>query len=309
VITGTNLQGATLVTINRTTADVENPPVVNEAGTEVRVFITVPAGEVTGSATVTVSTPQGNPTVGVTIVGTATITSISPSTLVLGQRTEVVITGTNLQGATLVTINRATADVENPPVLNEAGTELRVFITVPTGEEAGTAIITVSTPQGNPTVNIDLVRVGTGDLQATLTWDTDGTDLDIHVIEPDSSHVFWNNQNGTTAELDIDDVDGFGPENIFVQPGKASSGTYEIFIVYYDGSVSTTATITIKLFADTPQEVTATFTRVLTDPDVNVGINVANVSFPDGTIEETIGTRDISGLGRVESGPLNRGKK
>jgi len=309
-ITGSNLQGATEVTIDVATADVENPPTVNEHGTQVMVYITVPAEAATGTATVTVFTPQGNPTANIELVAPATITSISPPTLILGQRTQITITGSNLQGAIEVTIDRVTADIENPPTVNEDGTQVMVYITVPTEEATGTATVTVLTPQGNPSKNIQLVLVvlGTGDLQATLTWDTDETDLDIHLIEPDSTHVFFSNQEGPTASLDVDDRDGFGPENIFVPPDQADSGIYEIFIVYYSDSVPTTATISIKVFADTPLEMTATFTRVLSSEDMNLGVNVANVAFPDGKIEETSGTRDVSGSGQRDIGFSSTGK-
>lgn len=148
--------------------------------------------------------------------------------------------------------------------------------------------------------------LGTGDFQATLTWNTGnpaalacpidggasgGVDIDLHVIEPDGSHVYFANRNGTTATLDHDNQLAFGPENIFVSSGKAATGAYQVYVVYYCGLVPTTATITIRVFADTPQEQSAVFTRVLNSADWSVGYNVANVTFPGGTIEEASGTR------------------
>ncbi|RMD93431.1 MAG: hypothetical protein D6813_04110 [Calditrichaeota bacterium] len=297
IIKGFNLQGTSEVKLNRS-ANIENPPQVNADGTEVSVFLTVTSGEAPGPATLTLLTPKGNPEVTVFLQGVATITSISPPTLVLGERTEVTITGTNLHGATRVSLDRPNAVIENPPSVNNDGTEVKVFITVPESETPGSATLTVFTPQGNPSKSIELVQVqlGTGDLQVTLTWDTDGTDVDLHVIEPDGTHVFFSNLNGTTAKLDVDDTDGFGPENIFVEAGNAASGTYEIFIVYYSGDVETNATITIKLFKDTNREQTFNFTRTLQNANTDLGINVANVTFPDGTVQETTGTRDISNL-------------
>jgi hypothetical protein len=88
---------------------------------------------------------------------TASITSINPSELGLGQRTEVTITGLGLQGATEVTLDRAKAVVENPPTVNKDGTQLTVFMTVPVEEDPGSAAVTVHTPQGNPKTSIRVV--------------------------------------------------------------------------------------------------------------------------------------------------------
>jgi hypothetical protein len=149
-------------------------------------------------------------------------------------------------------------------------------------------------------------QLGTGDLQATLTWNTGnpnaqacstdngasgGVDIDLHVIEPDGTHVYFANQTGTTAQLDVDNQVALGPENIFVPPGGAAAGTYQVYVVYYCGQIPTEATIRITVFADTAQEDSATFVRTLNAADFAMGHNVANVTFPGGTIQEATGTR------------------
>lgn len=148
--------------------------------------------------------------------------------------------------------------------------------------------------------------LGTGDLQATLTWDTGnpnaqscsmdngtsgGVDIDVHVIEPNGDHVYFANRTGSTAQLDVDNQVALGPENIFVPPGGAAAGVYQVYVVYYCGQVPTQATIRIRVFADTAQEQSQTFVRTLNAADFAVGYNVANVTFPGGTIQETTGTR------------------
>ena len=68
------------------------------------------------------------------------------------------------------------------------------------------------------------VSVKIGDPQFTLIWDSDA-DLDLHVIEPGGSHIFWEFRNAKKGgELDVDDVDGQGPENIF---WKKSYGKFQ----------------------------------------------------------------------------------
>lgn len=132
--------------------------------------------------------------------------------------------------------------------------------------------------------------LGDGDLQVTLTWNTT-VDMDLHVIEPDGTHVFYGRRNGITARLDVDDTNGFGPENIFVNRGTATPGVYQIYVVQYGGSVPTTGTIAVRLNGGTPNEQFALFTRNTPIGNPRQGYNVANVNIANGTIVEDTGTR------------------
>src|SRR4051812_38444876 len=50
--------------------------------------------------------------------------------------------------------------------------------------------------------------------RATLTWDTDDTDIDLHVWDADGNHAYFADQQAIPdSELDIDILYGFGPEN------------------------------------------------------------------------------------------------
>jgi hypothetical protein len=89
------------------------------------------------------------------------------------------------------------------------------------------------------------VDTGTGDVQVTLEWGSEA-DLDLHVIEPDGTEIYFGNRGPTTTggELDVDanaacgNPDGFpgGVENVFWPPGEAPSGSYQVFVVGYDTS-------------------------------------------------------------------------
>jgi hypothetical protein len=144
--------------------------------------------------------------------------------------------------------------------------------------------------------------LGTGDFQATLTWDAgasipcndegqNGVDVDLSVIEPDSTVVGWFNPVGTTATLDFDNTCGFGPENIFVPDGGADNGDYDIYVSYYSGNVTTQATIRVRSFAGSGAGQTKTYHRTLTTADIGDLIGVARVSFPSGNITELVATK------------------
>lgn len=74
-------------------------------------------------------------------------------------------------------------------------------------------------------------RVG---LRVVLNWDTDMTDLDLHVVSPDGQHVFYGERvakNG--GALDIDVTTGFGPE-IYAIPSPPK-GNWLIYVNYFGG--------------------------------------------------------------------------
>jgi hypothetical protein len=91
------------------------------------------------------------------------------------------------------------------------------------------------------------VSVKVGDPQFTLIWNTDGVDLDLHVIEPGGKEIYWEEPKGALGgELDVDNTKGFGPENIYwlvdsdgpdseKVKGPGPPGTYKWFVVYWGG--------------------------------------------------------------------------
>ena len=84
-------------------------------------------------------------------------------------------------------------------------------------------------------------------LRVVLSWDSDNTDLDLHVVTPDGGHSYYGNRvlkNG--GALDVDVTTGYGPE-IFSAPSP-QNGTYLVYLNYYGGEsdkVMTTATLTV----------------------------------------------------------------
>ena len=88
-------------------------------------------------------------------------------------------------------------------------------------------------------------RVPRVDLQVLLFWDTDKTDVDLHVTEPSGEVINYTHtvSEKTGGRLDRDDTDGYGPEVYSV--GSAPSGAYLIQAHYFGdrGSGQTTATV------------------------------------------------------------------
>jgi uncharacterized protein YfaP (DUF2135 family) len=69
-------------------------------------------------------------------------------------------------------------------------------------------------------------------LRVVLSWDTDGTDLDLHVISPDGEHVFYGHRTGANGgALDVDVTTGYGPE-IYANPSPVE-GVYHVYVNYY----------------------------------------------------------------------------
>ena len=78
-----------------------------------------------------------------------------------------------------------------------------------------------------------ILAYGYGDVQVTLTWNN-GADIDLYVTDPNGDELWYQNQSvASGGQLDVDDTDGFGPENVFWPQGEAPDGTYEVGIHHY----------------------------------------------------------------------------
>ena len=78
-------------------------------------------------------------------------------------------------------------------------------------------------------------------LRLVLSWDTDNTDLDLHVVTPDGEHAWYGNTVlKNSGALDMDVTTGYGPE-IFAMPAPVH-GRYQVYINYYGGRSETELT-------------------------------------------------------------------
>ena len=89
-------------------------------------------------------------------------------------------------------------------------------------------------------------ELGSGPITVTLTWGAE-PDVDLHVFEPDGSHVYYASPAGTSGYLDYDDVTSWGPEHYYVVDCEAlAAGTYRVGVNYYRGSAPETAYVQIQ---------------------------------------------------------------
>lgn len=138
-------------------------------------------------------------------------------------------------------------------------------------ESGFTLAIGVGDGNGNfgefETMDVELLRAGTGKLQISMTWDQEN-DVDLHVIEPNGERIYYGNRRSNNGgELDVDsnaacNIDNINKENItyeypeddpnvIVENGEYSvevdlwsncsipSNTTYTVIAHYDGQVIT----------------------------------------------------------------------
>ncbi|HDK7228624.1 TPA: DUF2135 domain-containing protein [Cronobacter sakazakii] len=105
-------------------------------------------------------------------------------------------------------------------------------------------------------------------LRIVLSWDSDNTDLDLHVVTPNGEHAWYGNralQNG--GALDMDVTTGYGPE-IFSTP-MPEKGPYLVYVNYFGGygqQVLTTAQVSLVTNEGTPDEKQETFVIPMRNP-------------------------------------------
>ena len=111
----------------------------------------------------------------------------------------------------------------------------------------GFGLARFGSPDGTLTERIRGVVVKVGDPQFTLLWDTQA-DLDLHVTEPGGAEIYWVERGQLSpagGEIDVDNLTGFGPENIsWFQRGDEGQkgalgagppGEYQWYVHYYGG--------------------------------------------------------------------------
>ena len=114
------------------------------------------------------------------------------------------------------------------------------------------------------------------DLRVTISWNTDATDVDLWVFEPDGTKVFYSNPHSKSGgQLSQDQTQGYGPERY--QVAKALPGEYKIMVHYFNNnpnllSGETHVNVVVTRFAGTPRETSERRTVILKQKDEQVEV-------------------------------------
>jgi len=119
------------------------------------------------------------------------------------------------------------------------------------------------------------------DLRIVMGWDTDMTDVDLHVIEPTNEECMYSNKNTKIGGLlSKDFTRGYGPEEYSIK--KAMLGAYKVSAKYFAShqqSLTGATTLLLYIYKDyasleqTKESVTL---RLSSNKEI---INVCNVTF------------------------------
>ncbi|MEX3073756.1 YfaP family protein [Vibrio alginolyticus] len=110
-----------------------------------------------------------------------------------------------------------------------------------------------------------------GAFTATLEWGSE-PDVDLHVFEPNGSHVYYRAKQGQVGFLDLDDTNGYGPEHYTLPCDNIEEGTYRVGVNYYRGESPETARVTINTETDSESRTKSLSTALGSDGDSSPSI-------------------------------------
>jgi hypothetical protein len=119
------------------------------------------------------------------------------------------------------------------------------------------------------------------DLRVTISWNTDATDVDLWVIEPDGTKCFYQNRRTRSGgQLSGDQTQGYGPERY--QIAKARAGTYKVLVHYFGTNPNllageTHVQIVVTRYAGSARETVERYTVILKRHDQ--AVEVCQVKF------------------------------
>jgi hypothetical protein len=131
----------------------------------------------------------------------------------------------------------------------------RKAVSRPLAEHFGERLEHLATPQPK------------SELRVTISWNTDATDVDLWVIEPDGTKCFYgHNRTASGGELSQDETQGYGPERYQVR--KALPGEYTIVVHYFRANPDLLAgeshvNVVVTRHAGTPLETSERHTVIL----------------------------------------------
>jgi len=82
------------------------------------------------------------------------------------------------------------------------------------------------------------LEIPAADLRVTITWNTDNTDIDLWIVDPNGEKCFYENKTTATGLTLLDDLtQGYGPERATAKTSVA--GDYKVQVHYYNNNGNT----------------------------------------------------------------------
>ena len=123
---------------------------------------------------------------------------------------------------------------------NSAG-NLQLPLGIPTNVDEGDFCVNFCVYDTNGLISnivttcVNVLRLGTGAVQVSLSWNT-SSDQDLYVTDPNGEIISYTNTSSSSGgQLDRDDTNGYGPENIYWLD-DAPDGTYNVKVNDYSGT-------------------------------------------------------------------------
>jgi len=128
------------------------------------------------------------------------------------------------------------------------------------------------------TQNINLLRVGSGDVQVSVAWDAP-TDVDLHVTDPSGEEIYFAHKTSASGgNLDLDSnaactIDHVNNENVVWPTGSAPSGTYTVQLVYWSAcsQPQSNYTVTVVVAGQQPQVFSGTLVTANSATKIPIG--------------------------------------
>ncbi|MEP7325984.1 MAG: hypothetical protein ABI836_08555 [Gemmatimonadota bacterium] len=128
------------------------------------------------------------------------------------------------------------------------------------------------------TQSINLLRVGSGDVQVSVAWDAP-TDVDLHVTDPSGEEIYFAHKTSASGgNLDLDSnaactIDHVNNENVVWPVGSAPTGTYSVDLVYWSAcsQPQSNYTVTVVVAGQQPQVFSGTLVTGNANTKIPIG--------------------------------------
>ena len=96
-------------------------------------------------------------------------------------------------------------------------------------KKSGYSTLVAKCPCDGMTYALSPVLKDLDSMRIVLNWGKNPLDLDSH-LSYKNQHIYWDNKQGLSANLDVDDVDSYGPETVTID--KKLDGQYYVYSVH-----------------------------------------------------------------------------